>query len=146
MTAIVLPDLNQKTLDDLRERVSRLSDLDLSKLDLPKIEMPALQDVGKTADQAIDRLLGRSRTPVWPWVAAGIGLVAVVGAIAAWFTFLRRPALTGLGSPSPEQTFTADLSTAENDGMTSQASMDGDLRTEELVASLRTTPYPIEEA
>jgi len=146
MTAIVLPDLNQKTIDDLRDRVSKLSELDLAKLDLSKIEMPALQDAGKNANKAIDRLLGRTRRPVWPWLAAGIGLVAVIGAIAAWFTFLRRPGWMGTATRMPEQTTRDDLAAAENEGMTAHSSMVDDLRTDELVASLRTAPYPIEEA
>jgi len=152
MTAIVLPDLNQKTIDDLRERVSRLSDLDLSKLDpskidLSRIEMPALQDVGKSADKAIDRLLGRSRAPVWPWIAAGIGLVAVIGAVAAWFTYLRRPGWMEMGTTTPAPASSDDVAVAENEGLPpSYSSMTDDLRTDELVASLRSTPYPIEEA
>lgn len=59
--------------------------------DLSEIELPKLQDVGRTADETIDRLLGRSRTPVWQWIATGLGLVAVMGAIAAAFLWMRRP-------------------------------------------------------
>jgi len=46
MTAIVLPDLSQASLSDLRDR-------------LAEIETPSLQEVGKNADHAIDRLLGQ---------------------------------------------------------------------------------------
>jgi hypothetical protein len=146
MTAIVLPDLNQKTIDDLRDRVSKLSEIDLSKLDLSKIEMPALPDVGKSADHAIDRLLGRSRMPIWPWIAAGIGLVAVVGAIAAWFTYLRRPAWLGMGQASEEQDLAGDSQAGEFETMTSQSPISDDLRTNDLVTSRSATSYPIEEA
>ena len=84
MTAIVLPDIDKSTIDELRKRIP-----DLREIELPSIKM---EDVSKTADETIDRLLGRSKAPVWPWVAAGIGLVALVGAVAAYFAFWRRPA------------------------------------------------------
>ena len=85
MTAFVLPNLDQSTIDELRKRIP-----DLSEFDLPKLESVG-KDVGKTADQALDRLLGRSRMPVWPWVAGSIALAAILGALAAWFTWYRRP-------------------------------------------------------
>ena len=81
MTAFVLPNLDQSTIDELRKRIP-----DLSEIDLPKLE-----NVGKNADQALDRLLGRSKMPVWPWVAGSIAIVAILGAVAAWFTWFRRP-------------------------------------------------------
>lgn len=146
MTAIVLPDLNQKTIDDLRERVSKLSELDLSKLDLSKIELPALQDVGKNADQAIDRLLGRSRTPVWPWIAAGIGLVAVIGAITAWFTLIRRPAWLGTKTGWRQPDAKNELPFEDGEGMTTRSPMSDDRRADGLVATFTATSYPIEEA
>ena len=86
MTAIVLPDLSQRSLSDLRDR-------------LAEIETPSLQDVGKNADHAIDRLLGRSKTPVWTWLAVGVGVAAVIGAISAWFVMMRRPAWS---QPTPQ--------------------------------------------
>jgi hypothetical protein len=85
MTAFVLPNLDQSTIDELRKRIP-----DLSEFDIPKLENVG-KDVGKTADQALDRLLGRSRMPVWPWVAGSIALAAILGAVAAWFTWFRRP-------------------------------------------------------
>lgn len=85
MTAFVLPNLDQSTIDELRKRIP-----DLSEIELPRLESVG-KDVGKTADQALDRLLGRSRAPVWPWVAGSIALAAIVGALAAWFTWFRRP-------------------------------------------------------
>ena len=85
MTAFVLPNLDQSTIDELRKRIP-----DLSEIDLPKLE-----NVGKTADQALDRLLGRSKAPVWPWVAGSIALAAILGAVAAWFTWFRRPGSIG---------------------------------------------------
>jgi hypothetical protein len=85
MNAFVLPNLDQSTIDELRKRIP-----DMSEFDIPKLEQVG-KDVGKTADQALDRLLGRSRMPVWPWVAGSIAVAAIVGAVAAWFTWFRRP-------------------------------------------------------
>ena len=83
MTAIVLPEIDKSTIDELIKKFP-----DLKQIELPS--MPKMENVGKTADETIDRLLGRSKAPVWPWIAAGIGLVAIVGAIAAYFAFWRR--------------------------------------------------------
>ena len=85
MTAFVLPNLDQSTIDELRKRIP-----DISEFDLPKLEKVG-KDVGKTADQALDRLLGRSRMSVWPWIAGSIAIAAIIGAVAAWFTLFRRP-------------------------------------------------------
>jgi hypothetical protein len=84
MTAIVLPDIDKATLEDLKKRIP-----DLSEFELP--DLPSMKKVSKTADQTIDRLLGRSRAPVWPWIVAGLGLVALIGVVAAWFAWFRRP-------------------------------------------------------
>jgi hypothetical protein len=149
MTAIAMSDLNQKTIDDLRERVSKLGDdlskIDLSRIELSKIEVPTLQDLGKGADQAIDRLLGRARAPIWPWIAAGVGLIAVVGAIAAWFTFLRRPAWLGMESAT-ERDLAGDSPVAEFESVTIHSPMSDELRADELVTARGATSYPIEEA
>lgn len=85
MTAFVLPNLDQSTIDELRKRIP-----DMSEIDLPRLEKVG-KDVGKTADQALDRLLGRSKMSVWPWVAGSVAIVAIAGAVAAWFTWFRRP-------------------------------------------------------
>ena len=106
MTAFVLPNLDQSTIDELRKRIP-----DMSEFDLPKLEKVG-KDVGKTADQALDRLLGRSRMSVWPWIAGSIAIAAIIGAVAAWFTLFRRPssvdtlveeevATTSATSPAP---------------------------------------------
>ena len=88
MTAIVLPDIDKATLEEWRKKLP-----DLREIELPTMKevSKTAKDVGKTADDTIDRLLGRSRAPVWPWIAAGIGLVAVIGAVAAYFAWWRRP-------------------------------------------------------
>ena len=84
MTAIVLPDIDKATVDELLKRLP-----DLREIELPNL--PKMKDVSKTADDTIDRLLGRSRAPVWPWIAAGIAIVGVIGAVAAYITWWRRP-------------------------------------------------------
>lgn len=81
MTAFTLPEIDRSTLDELKKRFPSLSE----------IELPKMETVGKSADEAVDRLLGRKKAPVWPWIATGISLVAVVGAIAAYFAWFRRP-------------------------------------------------------
>jgi len=84
MTAIVLPDIDRSTVEELKKKIPNLAEIELPA-------MPSMEKVGKTADETIDRLLGRQKAPIWPWVAAGIGLVAVIGALAAYFAWLRRP-------------------------------------------------------
>lgn len=87
MTAIVLPEIDRSTIDELKKRIPDLTELDLN--------LPTRKEVGRTADQAIDRLLGRRRAPVWPWIAAGIGVAAIIGIVAAWFAWFRRPSWQG---------------------------------------------------
>jgi hypothetical protein len=83
MTAIVLPNIDRSTLEDLKERMPSLR--------LSDIELPSMEHAGRQADQTIDRLLGRSRFPVWPWIAAGIAIAAIVGTAAALLSWNRRP-------------------------------------------------------
>jgi hypothetical protein len=45
---------------------------------------------------------------VWPWIAAGIGLVALVGAVAAYFAFWRRPAWDTPSEPWAASSTTQD--------------------------------------
>ena len=66
MTAIVLPDIDRSTIEELRKKIPNLSEIELP-------QMPSMEKVGKTADDTIDRLLGRQKAPVWPWIAAGPG-------------------------------------------------------------------------
>jgi hypothetical protein len=103
MTAIVLPDIDKATIEELRKKLP-----DLREIELP--DMPKMKDVGKTAEETIDRLLGRSKAPVWPWVAAGIGLVALVGAVAAYFAWWRRPTWDTPNEPWAASTPDDDLS------------------------------------
>ena len=90
MTAIVLPDIDRSTIEELKKRIPDLSEIELT-LPTRKDVSRTAKEVGRTADDTIDRLLGRKRAPMWPWIAAGIGLVAVIGAVAAWFAWFRRP-------------------------------------------------------
>jgi hypothetical protein len=162
MTAIVLPDIDKSTIEELRKRIP-----DLSEIELPNL--PSMKKVSKTTDETIDRLLGRSRAPVWPWIAAGIGLVAVIGIVAAWFAWFRRPtwqaqqeswsdaadessippsmanASTPLAAEPDDLTFNA----AMNQGRTKVSSTKASRATGGLTAaesSLASTVYPIEEA
>jgi hypothetical protein len=84
MTAIVLPDLDRSTLEDLKTR--------MPSLHLSEIELPSMEHAGRQADRAIDRILGRSRPSAWPWVAAALGIAAIIGTAAALLTWTRRPA------------------------------------------------------
>jgi hypothetical protein len=96
MTAIVIPDVDGSVIAELRKHIPSL----------PEIEIPSLQEagtkVGRNADQTIDRLLGRSRTPVWPWVAAGVFVIGLVGTVAAFLTWNRRASWTRRSDPWAE--------------------------------------------
>lgn len=105
MTAIVLPNIDKSTVDELLKKMP-----DLKEIELPSL--PKMEDVGKTADETIDRLLGRSKAPVWPWIAAGVGLVAIIGAVAAYFAFWRRPAWD-----TPSEPWTASSTPADDDAI-----------------------------
>ena len=144
MTAIVLPDVDRKTIDELRKRIPDLSEIDWPSM--PKVELPKMREVSKTADQTLDRLLGRSKAPVWPWVAAGIGLVAVVGAIAAYFAWMRRPAWDASDdawSPSTGET-SEDATQTDTDDLTGRQSRGTGLSAAE--SSLTSSTYPSEES
>lgn len=134
MTAIVLPDIDRSTIDELKKRIPNLSEIELP-------EMPSMGEVSKTADQAIDRLLGRKKAPVWPWVAAGISLVAVIGAIAAYFAWFRRPtweADTWSTAPTTPETMTP-----ATDDLTDTPATGAGLTAAE--SSLSSNPYPSED-
>jgi hypothetical protein len=138
MTAIVLPDVDRSTIEDLRKRIP-----DLSEIELPSL--PSMEHVSKTADQTIDRLLGRSRAPVWPWLAAGIGIVAVVGAIAAYFAWFRRPTWESSRDAWTATSGSSDAGTpAASDELTDKPLAGTGLSAAET--SLTSNPYPIEEA
>lgn len=92
MKAIVLPDID---IDELRKSVPSLAEIDL----------PSLGKAGQKADDAIDRMRGRSSGPSWPWVAAGIFALGLIGTLVALVTWSRRGAIpedlemtSGMGS------------------------------------------------
>ncbi|HEX5589729.1 MAG TPA: hypothetical protein VFX65_05525 [Candidatus Limnocylindrales bacterium] len=72
MTATALRAVDP-AIDEIRDRLPDLSQLDL----------PSLEALGRRADEAVDRLRGRSRRPAWPWIIVGIGLVGLVAAVTA---------------------------------------------------------------
>lgn len=89
----VLPDLDRDTIERLLQRFP----------DLSNVELPKMEAVGKTADETIDRLMGRSRAPIWPWIIGAVGLAAVAGVIAAYLSWFRRPSLDLTESTGIEQ-------------------------------------------
>lgn len=74
MAAIALPDVDRRKLERVLDRLTPLTALDLSD-----IELPGLEHVGRRAQRAFDRATGRSRTSIWPRLALGVGLLALVG-------------------------------------------------------------------
>ena len=102
MTAIVLPDIDKATIDELVKKLP-----DLREIELPNL--PKMKNVSKTADETIDRLLGRSRAPAWPWIAAGVAIVGVIGAVAAYITWWRRPGWETPAEPWAASTSTEDV-------------------------------------
>jgi hypothetical protein len=78
MTASVLRAM-EPARDELLDRIDRLPDM--SQMDLPSLAL-----IGRKADQAVDRIRGRSRRPAWPWLLGG--LVAVGVAVAAAFAVM----------------------------------------------------------
>jgi len=138
MATIVLPDINQSTLNDLRKRFPKLSEVDL----------PSMEKVGKRADHQIKRLRGKPRTnPIVPWLAGVVGLIALIGAISALY-WMRRPGWdasrsTLWGSSTPlDDTLGGtdeplDLSSTRNE-------VEKGLNAAE--SSIRSTTYPLEEA
>ncbi len=114
MTAIVLPDIDGKTLEQLRKHMPSLSAIEIPSFEMPSMDLPSMKDAGRKADQTLDRLLGRSKAPVWPWIAAGVFVVALVGTIAAVFTWNRRASWMRQNDPWAED-------------VTMRTSVDGDL-------------------
>jgi hypothetical protein len=77
-------------MDAVAELKNRLPDLsELSEIELPRMEEVG-RAAGRSADESIDRLLGKARNPIWPWVAGALGLAVVIGVIAAYMAWLRR--------------------------------------------------------
>src|SRR4026209_1898451 len=102
MNAIVLPDFD---LDALRKSMPSLSE----------VELPSLEKAGKNADETLDRWRGRNQGPSWPWIAAGIFTIGLIGTLVALITWSRRTATFADASvssepyPSTEPASTNDL-------------------------------------
>ena len=109
------------------ELKNRLPDMpDLSEIDLPRMEKVG-RAAGRSADESIDRLLGKSRNPIWPWIAMGLSLAVIAGAIAAYLAWFRRtpevparetgwtPEPTAAGSWQTESTPVSELGTSPLD-------------------------------
>ena len=163
MTAIVLPDIDRSTIEAMKQRFPDLSEFELSLPTRGDVRKSA-RDISRTADQTIDRLLGRRRAPVWPWIAAGLGLAAIVGVVAAWFVWFRRQ--TGEQEPEQSELWSRPADDAQQTTMTDAPEMAPDAldvapgragarasgsrstsgRTTTAAASSASMPYPIEEA
>src|SRR5437763_161984 len=85
MAAIAMPDVDRRKLERIRDRLTPLTAMDLSD-----IEVPGLDQVGRQAERARDRLTGRSRRSIWPRLAIGLGLLALLGLAVAVLGPRRR--------------------------------------------------------
>ena len=154
MTAIVLPDVDRSTIEELKKRIPDLSEIELSLPSRKEVSRTA-KEVSRAADDTIDRLLGRKRPSAWPWIAAGIGLVAVIGAVAAWFAWFRRPTWESQSEPWTQTTYETEETletvppmpmsddTRSSVGSTTSSRSAAGQSTTETAGS---APYPIEEA
>jgi|GEM_PF-3251636 len=117
MTAIVLPDIDRSTIDELKKRIPDLTEIELTLPSRKEVNRAAKEVgktakvVGRTADETIDRLLGRKQSPTWPWIAAGVGVVAIAGMIAAWFAWFRRPTWETQPEPWTAEAYETEQST-----------------------------------
>lgn len=134
MTAFTLPEVDRSTIDELKKRFPSLSE----------IELPKMEHVGKSADEAVDRLLGRNKAPVWPWIVTGVGLVAVIGAIAAYFAWFRRPTWESTTGWSADKAATEPEGSLESDAMTDSTT--GNLGLGAAASQFDATRNPVEEA
>lgn len=114
MATIVLPDVDRSTLDELRKHLPNLAE----------VEIPKMQDLGRQADETIDRLRGRSRTPSWPWwawIATALGVMAIVGGIAYLMTWRRSSSW----SASTTDPWTEDALSSMDGGTSGSGAMGG---------------------
>jgi hypothetical protein len=157
MTAIVLPDIDRSTIEELKKRIPDLTEIELSLPSRKEVNRAAKEvgktakDVGRTADETIDRLLGRKRAPAWPWIAAGVGLVALAGMVAAWFAWFRRPTWETQPEPWTAEAYEADQSTMISPTeptfeTTRTGGAAGALASEAAIDPVGSAAYPTEEA
>jgi hypothetical protein len=140
-------------IEELKKRIPDLSEIELNLPSRKDVSKTA-KEVGKTADDAIDRLLGRKRAPMWPWIAAGIGLVALSAVIAAWFAWFRRPTWETKAEPWSATTYESEQTTLatptepvlEDTPVTSAKRRGGSMTGSSTADTVSSAPYPIEEA
>jgi hypothetical protein len=130
MAAIAMPDVDRRTLERIRDRLTPLTAMDLSDIDLP-----GLEQVGRQAERARDRLTGRSRRSIWPRLAIGLGLLALVGLALAIFGSSRRSPwnmTADVAEEGPDQPFDtppADLAAMTLDAPSGLTEMDSPAET-----------------
>jgi hypothetical protein len=92
MAAVAMPDVDRRKLERIRDRITPLTAMDLSDIELPGLDQLVAQFdyVERQAGRARDRLTGRSRRPIWPRLAIGLGLLALVGLAVVVFGSSRR--------------------------------------------------------
>ena len=92
MAAVAMPDIDRRRLERIRDRLTPLRAMDLSDVEVPGFDqlVEQLEQVGKQAERTRDRLTGRSRQSIWPRLAIGLGLLALVGLAVVVFGSSRR--------------------------------------------------------
>jgi hypothetical protein len=117
MATIVLPDVDRSTIDELRKHLPNLAE----------VEIPKMEDLGRQADETIDRLRGRSRTPSWPWwawIATALGVMAIVGGIAYLMTWRRSSSWSASTTDPWTEDALSSMNSAGNGGMGGTLSRD----------------------
>ena len=94
MAAVSMPDVDRRRLERIRDRLTPRTAMDLSDIELPGLDQLVEQfdQIGKQAERTRDRLTGRSRPSIWPRLAIGLGLLALVGLAVVVFGSSRRSA------------------------------------------------------
>jgi hypothetical protein len=139
MATIVLPDINPSTINELRKRFPKLSELDL----------PSMEKAGRRADEQLNRMRGKPRSnPIVPWIAGAIGLVALIGALSAYLYWMRRPSwdasrstLWGSSTPLDDTLGGTD---EPLDLSSTRSEVEKGLNKAE--STIRSATYPLEEA